>query len=182
MASNQRDLLASAINGILASLASTGTNSNNQQTTPSTTATTNLSGHQQQSAEGSLSTLFPQCGQRSAGAVPRGPTSSEQHSIPKFDPRSGSNKRKRKQNKKTENKQYHFAKDIILKDVVLLPSPEHKNVPRGKLRETLYAEGYVASAIEIHSSWSEEDAVESLETIFYEKLKDIATPRYDISL
>ena len=78
---------------------------------------------------------------------------------------------------KVEKKEYHFAKDIILKDGVLLPSPDYKKFPKGKCRETLYADGYVASVIEIHSTWSQEDAIYVLGSIFKEKLKDFADPR-----
>ena len=85
-----------------------------------------------------------------------------------------------KENEIVKKNEYHFAKDIILKDVVLLPSPEYKKVPRGKSRENLFTEGYVASAIEIHSNWSQEDATHVLGSLFQEKLKDLAEPRYGI--
>ena len=174
MASSQRDFLAAGVSGIIACLRASiqSSSSNSSAASPP------------QSVQSSLVALFPQCGERSSG------NQNEQHdlvnnnaitALPKFDPRSkdlNSKKWKRKQNN-IEKKEYHFAKDIILKDVVLLPSPDYKKVPRGKCWETLYAEDYVASAID---QWSQEDAIRILGSIFQEKLKDLADPRYDYKL
>lgn len=170
MADRNRQLLSAAVSGILASLAST---SNNQTTSNNQESSSISSAAIGQTVGDHLGTLFPQCGQRSE--LSRGPETG----LPKFDARTKPNSfggKKRKRNVKSE-KEYSFAKDIVLKDVVLLPSPEYKKVPRGKAREMLYAEGYVSSAIEIHGNWCESDARKALEEQFKEKLKDVAPPR-----
>ncbi len=70
-----------------------------------------------------------------------------------------------------------FVKDIVLNDIVLLPSPDYKKVPHGKVHKMLYAEGFVTSAVEIDSGWNEDEAVRALEAQFTEKLMNILPPR-----
>ncbi|CAB4004279.1 Hypothetical predicted protein [Paramuricea clavata] len=175
-ADGNRDLLSAAVSGILASLASTSSS----QTTSLSSSPNNVTNNEELgpnrsspalSTTQALAHLFPQCGPRQSY---RSETAQPYESESAF--RSVASRPKRKRKIKQE-KDYSFAKDIVLKDVFLLPSPEYKKVPRGKAREMLYAEGFVTSAVEIHGNWSENDAVKALEEQFKEKLMDIPPPR-----
>ena len=164
-----RDLLSAAVSGILATLTSTSDNQTTWQLSSTNVVSETIGG----AVEQRLQALFPQCGERSGLQQE---SNNSRGYLPRFDPRSNnSNAKKRKRNKGA--KEHTFAKTIFLKDVVLLPSPLYKKVPRGKARETLYSEGYVSSAIEIHGDWSESEAVIALEKQFEEKLKDVPHPR-----
>ncbi len=161
------------MSSILASIASTSSSA----TTSPSPAQNNLENNEESGQRSSralpigqaLGQLFPQCGQRNSSETT--PSQQSENAYRRF---SVGNKRKR--NAKKE-KEYSFAKDIVLKDVVLLPSPDYKKVPRGKAREMLYAEGLVTSAVEIHSNWNEDEAVRALEAQFTEKLMNIPPPR-----
>jgi hypothetical protein len=175
-ADGNRDLLSATVSGILASLASTSSS----QTTSLSSLPNNVTNNEELGPNRSspalstgqaLANLFPQCGPRQSY---RSETAQPYKSESAF--RSIASRPKRKRKIKQE-KDYSFAKDIVLKDVFLLPSPEYKKVPCGKAREMLYAEGFVTSAVEIHGNWSENDAVKALEEQFKEKLMDIPPPR-----
>ena len=66
----------------------------------------------------------------------------------------------------------------LLKDLILLPSPRIENVPRGRFREYLYANGFAESAVGVSDQMTEEDIEAKVSNIFEQKLELIPEPRY----
>ena len=71
---------------------------------------------------------------------------------------------------KTRQTQSKKAEKEWIKDVILLPSPKVKMVPRNLLRETLFDEGFVISGFKLKSSGSEKELTSSIEKAYSDKM------------
>ena len=70
-----------------------------------------------------------------------------------------------------------------IKDVILLPSPKVKMVPRNLLRETLFDEGFVISGFKLKSSGSEKELTSSIEKAYSDKMTFIpGSPKFSFVL
>ena len=58
-----------------------------------------------------------------------------------------------------------------MKDVILLPNPRMKTVPRGRKRDELYARGFVATAFGVTNKMTNVQMRQQFSTMFSEKLK-----------
>ena len=66
-----------------------------------------------------------------------------------------------------------------IKDVILLPSPKVKTVPRNLLRETLFDEGFVILGFKLRSSASEKELTSSIEKVLSDKMAFIpGSPKF----
>ena len=70
-----------------------------------------------------------------------------------FQPSRNYNVKKASKHKTTTNKA--LSKPAVLKDVILLPSPNIEEVPLGTFRESLYTRNFAASAIGVGEDMSE---------------------------
>ena len=71
------------------------------------------------------------------------------------------------------------SKPPTLKDVILLPSPTIKEVPRGWKREELYDKNFAVSAVEISEDMDECQIREKLNDVFCEKFLHIPEPKFE---
>lgn len=103
--------------------------------------------------------------------------------INKFNPSSNyrPKKGKRKETQATgeKRKRSAAAEKSLLKDVLLLPSPTNKEVPRGARREELYSENFAVSAFEITDEMSEAELRQKLGKAFASKLDNLAEPKFN---
>lgn len=81
-------------------------------------------------------------------------------------------KSRKRQNDSSSRKYSSF----FLKDVLLLPNPGIKKVPRGRERENLHLQGYAASAVKFCIDWSERKLRSAIETVFKDKLHALPSP------
>ena len=58
-----------------------------------------------------------------------------------------------------------------MKDVILLPDPRMKTVPRGRKKEELYARGFVATAFGVTNEMTNVQMRQQFSTMFSEKLE-----------
>ena len=58
-----------------------------------------------------------------------------------------------------------------MKDVILLPNPRMKTVPRGRKKEDLYARGFVATAFGVTNKMTKVQMRQQFSTMFSEKLR-----------
>ena len=58
-----------------------------------------------------------------------------------------------------------------MKDVILLPNPRMKTVPRGRKKEELYACGFIATAFGVTNEMTNVQMRQQFSTMFSEKLK-----------
>ena len=58
-----------------------------------------------------------------------------------------------------------------MKDIILLPNPKMKLVPRGCIREELYVRGFVTTAINITNEMRASEIEGQFATLFLNKLK-----------
>ena len=75
---------------------------------------------------------------------------------------------------KARQTQSKKAEKEWIKDVILLPSPKVKMVPRNLLRETLFDEGFVISGLKLKSSASEKKLTTSIEKALSDKMDFIS--------
>ena len=68
---------------------------------------------------------------------------------------------------------------LVLKDVILLPSPNIEDVPRGLFREQLYSKGFAESAVEIVDKMTEEKMKDKFNNCFSDKIKYLTEPKYE---
>ena len=68
---------------------------------------------------------------------------------------------------------------LVLKDVVLLPSPNIEDVPRGLFREQLYSKGFAESDVEIADEMTEEEMKDKFNNCFSDKIKYLTEPKYE---
>ena len=67
-----------------------------------------------------------------------------------------------------------------IKDVILLPSPKVKTVPRNLLGETLFDEGFVILGFKLKSSASEKELTSSIEKALSDKMAFISgSPKFN---
>ena len=71
------------------------------------------------------------------------------------------------QKRQTQSKK---AEKGWIKDVILLPSPKAKTVPRNLLRETLFDKNFVISGLKLKSSASEKELTSSIEKVLSDKM------------
>ena len=102
--------------------------------------------------------------------------------LTRFNPRANYRPNKRKNpirhNKRQKCENSRSSKSTF-KDVILLPSPSNNIVPRGKVREKLYTEGFAKSAEEISDDMSEQTIREKFYTIFQSRLDGLPEPKFD---
>ena len=58
-----------------------------------------------------------------------------------------------------------------MKDIILLPNPRMKLLPRGRIREELYVRGFVATAVTITNEMTASEIEGQFATLFPNKLK-----------
>ena len=75
---------------------------------------------------------------------------------------------------KARQTQSKKAEKEWIKNVILLPSPKVKMVPRNLLRETLFDEGFVISGLKPKSSASEKKLTTSIEKALSDKMDFIS--------
>ena len=81
---------------------------------------------------------------------------------------------------KTRQTQSKKAEKEWIKDVILLPSPKEKTVPRNLLTETLFDEGFVISGFKIKSSASDKELTSSIEKALSDKMVFIpGSPKFN---
>jgi hypothetical protein len=95
----------------------------------------------------------------------------------------GATKSRKKQSftrsqKRTRNECGNSSKAAILKDVIMLPSPDIKVVPRGWKREKLYEKMFAISAVEIHDNMSENKIRQKLNKLFEKKISGFSEPKF----
>ena len=84
---------------------------------------------------------------------------------------------------KARQTQSKKAEKEWIKDVILLPSPKVKMVPRNLLRETLFDEGFVISGFKLKSSGSEKELTSSIEKAYSDKMTFIpGSPKFSFVL
>jgi hypothetical protein len=81
--------------------------------------------------------------------------------------------------KRDECEKGNSSKSAILKDVIMLPSPDIKVVPRGWKREKLYEKMFAVSAVEIHESMSEGDVRQIFNNIYEKKIAGLSEPKFN---
>ena len=83
---------------------------------------------------------------------------------------------------KARQTQSKKAEKEWIKDVILLPSPKVKMVPRNLLRETLFDEGFVISGFKLKSSASEEELTSLIEKALSGKMAFLpGIPKFDFT-
>ena len=71
-------------------------------------------------------------------------------------------------------------KNEWIEDVILLPSPKVKTVPRNLLGETLFDEGFVILGFKLKSSASEKELTSSIEKALSDKMAFISgSPKFN---
>lgn len=84
---------------------------------------------------------------------------------------SRANVPKQSKRKKPYSKKSETSSTPVMKDVILLPNPRMKTVPRGRKREELYARGFVATAFSVTNEVTNVQMHQQFSTMFSEKLK-----------
>ena len=138
----------------------------------------------QSSTEAAIDSLFPSIGTSRVSAC------QNEGNVNRFNPKVsyGIKRRKRSASSKSPNtssgdtltkkKGRESNCKSLLKDLILLPSPRIENVPRGRFREYLYANGFAESAVGVSDQMTEEDIKAKVSNIFEQKLELIPEPRY----
>ena len=117
-----------------------------------------------------ISRLFPTVRARTSGntAHPGVATSQQSQAPTRFQP---TQTRAAKGRKPYAKKTTSNPSPAVVKDVILLPNPRIKTVPRGRTREELYARGFVASAFSITNELSESEILSQFNALFNSKLR-----------
>ncbi len=128
-----------------------------------------------ETTESAVKRLFP--GTR--GTPSSGPTATTR---PSFNVNSDYVKSRKKgslRNGKGKMPKTSASSKLVLKDVILLPSPNIEDVPRGLFREQLYSKGFAESAVEISDEMLEEEMKCKFNNSFKDKIKYLTEPKYD---
>ncbi len=101
-------------------------------------------------------------------------TSSDNHNgalngIPRFEAQRGTSKQGKR--KKPYSKKKTSGSPGVMKDVILLPNPRMKLLPRGRIREELYVRGFVATAVNITNEMTALEIEGNFATLFSNKLR-----------
>jgi hypothetical protein len=101
-------------------------------------------------------------------------TSSDNHngasnSVPRFEPQQGAPKQGKR--KKPYSKKKSSGSAGVMKDIILLPNPRMKLLPRGRIREELYVRGFVTTAVNITNEMTASEIEGHFATLFSNKLK-----------
>ena len=84
---------------------------------------------------------------------------------------------------KTRQTQSKKAEKEWIKDVILLPSPKVKIIPRNLLREILFDDSFVISAFKLKSSGSEKELTSSIKKAYSDKMTFIpGSPKFSFVL
>jgi hypothetical protein len=124
--------------------------------------------HATETTSAAITRLFPSVNGR------RNTTNDTNPITPRFVP-SRANVPKQTKRKKPYSKKSEASSTPVMKDVILLPNPRMKTVPRGRKREELYARGFVATAFSITNEMTNAQMHQQFSTMFSEKLKGTRT-------
>ena len=89
--------------------------------------------------------------------------------VPCFEPQRGTPKQGKR--KKPYSKKKTSGSPGVMKDIILLPNPRMKLLPRGRIREELYVRGFVAMAVTITNEMTASEIEGQFATLFSNKLK-----------
>ena len=130
-----------------------------------------------ETTESAVKRLFPS----TRGTVSSGPTAASA-TRPSFYVNTDYVKNRKKgssRNGKNKMPKASASSKLVLKDVILLPSPNIEDVPRGLFREQLYSKGFAESAVEIADEMTEEEMKDKLNNCFSDKIKYLTEPKYE---
>ena len=130
-----------------------------------------------ETTESAVKRLFPS----TRGTVSSGPTAASA-TRPSFYVNTDYVKNRKKgssRNGKNKMPKASASSKLVLKDVILLPSPNIEDVPRGLFREQLYSKGFAESAVEIADEMTEEEMKDKFNNCFSDKIKYLKEPKYE---
>ena len=153
-----------------------------------------INDNREETVGAAIGRLFPSVNARSRSNDPNSPhadpassdqpTTSSSHSVTddrvpnrrgsmplRFDPRNTTRESARR---KPYSKKKSAAKSpsaAVMKDVILLPNPRMKDVPRGRTREELYVRGFVATAVSITNELTASEIQRQFASVFEQKLR-----------
>ena len=90
--------------------------------------------------------------------------------VPRFEAQRGTS-RQGKQKTPYSKKKNSGSAAGVMKDVILLPNPRMKLVPRGRIREDLYVRGFVTTAVNITNEMTASEIGACFADLFSNKLK-----------